>query len=76
MKNDDENLLTPQQASNYLHVSVCTLAKYRRDGVGPTYIKLGYRCVRYRLDDLKNYVEQKEENRKWKSVNKTLDNWR
>jgi len=56
MKSD--NLLTPKQAAGYLNVAEISLAKWRVDGSGPEYFKLG-RAVRYRIDCLDAWLEER-----------------
>ncbi|NNE56600.1 MAG: helix-turn-helix domain-containing protein [Hellea sp.] len=43
------------QAADYLGLAVSTLNKWRCYGDGPVFIKMG-RSVRYRLEDLNDYV--------------------
>ena len=53
-----DTLLTPGEASVLLGgVSEKTLAKMRCEGRGPTYVKIARR-VRYRVQDLRTYIEQ------------------
>ena len=49
-------MLTTQEASEYLRISHKTLERWRWEGTGPCFIKLGG-AVRYRLQDLDDYVE-------------------
>jgi predicted site-specific integrase-resolvase len=56
MKSDSDILLTTRQAADWLDVSVSTLERWRALGVGPRYTKKG-RWVRYRLGDLRAFVE-------------------
>jgi len=49
-------LLTEKQAGEFLTRSLSSLRRDRRNGRGPTYIRLG-RSVRYRLADLEAYLE-------------------
>lgn len=50
-------LLTPEQAANHLNVSVRTLAQWRSIGFpNIPYAKVGGRCVRYNLLDIKAYL--------------------
>ena len=57
-------LLTERDAARYLGLSPNTLMKQRsqgeREGHLPLvpYCKLGNRCIRYRLSDLRAYTEQ------------------
>jgi excisionase family DNA binding protein len=52
----DSSLLTPHDAAQYLHVSPRTLTKWRGQGGGPRYAKVGRRVV-YRQADLEAWVE-------------------
>ena len=49
-------MMTTRQAADYLGLSVHTLNKWRWDGRGPRYIKLGA-AVRYRQDELDRFIE-------------------
>jgi excisionase family DNA binding protein len=49
-------LLTPKQAAEFLGVPEGTLAQWRSQRRGPSFIKLEGRLVRYRLSDVENYV--------------------
>jgi excisionase family DNA binding protein len=51
-----QNLITPENAANYLSVSVRTLAKWRSIGYpNIPYTKVG-RCIRYKQSDLDAYL--------------------
>jgi excisionase family DNA binding protein len=50
------NHLTVQQAADYLGLSVSALNKWRVEGKGPAYRKLGKR-VFYPADDLRTWAE-------------------
>jgi predicted DNA-binding transcriptional regulator AlpA len=50
-------LLTPQQAGEMLQKPVGTMKRWRAEGNGPTYVKIG-RDVRYRLSDLEAYINE------------------
>jgi excisionase family DNA binding protein len=57
----DQNL-TPQEAADFLNISVRTLAKWRCTGQeNITFSKIG-RSVRYKLSDLKAYQEKRTVN--------------
>lgn len=57
------NLLTPEQAAQYLAVSPRTLAKWRSTGENNIpFIKIG-KGVKYSPDDLKAYVESHTRNK-------------
>jgi len=48
-------LTTESEAASLLRVSLTSLRRWRREGRGPVYRKLG-RTVRYRPDDLSDFV--------------------
>ena len=50
-----ETLYTPRQAADHLCISELTLRKWRWEGKGPSFVKIG-RKVAYRDDDLRAYV--------------------
>lgn len=47
--------LSPDEAADLLGKSPATLARWRGDGVGPSYIKLGH-SIRYRRADLDEFM--------------------
>jgi predicted site-specific integrase-resolvase len=53
--NVSEPLITEGEAAGILRVSLTSLRRWRRQGCGPVYRKLG-RTVRYRPDDLSHFV--------------------
>jgi excisionase family DNA binding protein len=50
-------LLTEAEAADLLTVSVQTMARWRKEGEGPPWFRLGGR-VRYRRDELLSWLEQ------------------
>lgn len=52
-------LLTTKQAAEYLGVSAAFLERDRWAGDSIPFIKLGSRAVRYRMEDLESYIEEK-----------------
>lgn len=54
-------MMTTAKAAEYLGLSVNTLNRWRWDGRGPRYLKLGS-AVRYRLSDLDAFIEAAERN--------------
>ena len=54
----DEIYLTPQQAAEFLSVSKYTLQNQRSQRVGPPFVKLRNRLVRYKKSDLIAYLEK------------------
>lgn len=55
MTSRTKTCMTEQEAGAYLSLAAGTLRNWRKDGVGPAFIKLG-RSVRYTTDDLDRYV--------------------
>jgi len=49
-------LLTPEQVGAYLDVPLGTLANWRYQGRGPTYLRVG-RHVRYRAQDVTEWID-------------------
>lgn len=52
----ENKLLTPEEAAEYLRVTVANLNMWRSRGIGPRYIKLTPRNIRYTQADLLDYV--------------------
>lgn len=55
--------LSPKEASILLSVSVNLLQKWRTQGVGIPYVKMGSSSssiIRYKVDDLLEYVENQK----------------
>jgi predicted DNA-binding transcriptional regulator AlpA len=55
---DNESLLTPKEAAQFLRLSLSWLAKARMRGDGPPYVKPG-RSVRYRKGDLVQWLKSR-----------------
>lgn len=51
------NLLTEPQLADELDKSPTTVARWRRDGTGPTYLKVGG-SVRYRPEDVETWLDE------------------
>ena len=54
-----DQLMTVEQAAQYLGLAVSTLNKWRCHGGGPVFLKMG-RAVRYKLENLDNYITGSE----------------
>lgn len=54
---DNERLLTQEEAAAYLNLSPSTLNGWRVMRRGPAYLRLTPRCIRYRLADLRRWAE-------------------
>jgi excisionase family DNA binding protein len=50
-----EALVTEGEAASLLRVSLTSVRRWRREGRGPVYRKMG-RSVRYRRDDLADFI--------------------
>ena len=50
-------LLTPAEVASRLRISERTVKDWRSEGVGPPFIRLGRRRVRYALSDLNDWLE-------------------
>ena len=53
-----ESILREQEAADRLLVSVRTLQRWRVQGQGPVYLKLGRKLVAYTEGDLREYLER------------------
>jgi len=51
-----KEMLTTQEASEFLGIAAGTLANQRARGEGPVFVKYG-RTIRYRRVDLEKYIE-------------------
>jgi predicted DNA-binding transcriptional regulator AlpA len=49
-------LLTERQCSDHLNVPAPTLTRWRHRRIGPPFIKLGARQVRYRLSEVEAWL--------------------
>ncbi len=59
MKNGLQGLLNTRQAANYLGVSVAWLERERWVAGRVPFVRVGNRAVRYKLEDLDQYVERR-----------------
>ena len=51
--------MTTAEAARYLEMSEATLKRWRSQGIGPDFIRLGMRKIRYRQDDLDRWLNGK-----------------
>jgi predicted DNA-binding transcriptional regulator AlpA len=58
MTSDKRKKLRAAKAAEYLEVSRSTLAKWRINGVGPTYHRCGPRIVYYYQDEIDAWQEE------------------
>ena len=50
-------LLTTAEFAERLKISVATARRWRHNGKGPNYVRLGYNDVRYRLEDVDAFLK-------------------
>ncbi|MCL2714736.1 MAG: helix-turn-helix domain-containing protein [Alphaproteobacteria bacterium] len=53
-----KEFLTPAEVAKIIHQSLRTLEKYRMEGSGPNYYKIGSRIV-YNIEDVESWLEQR-----------------
>ena len=53
-------LLHQNEVAEYLGIEPRTLELWRSQGRGPSFIRLGYRSIRYRFSDVVKYLETKQ----------------
>lgn len=58
MSDDETKILTTAEAAAYLKVAPGTIENWRVRKVGPPYLRLNGRTVRYRQDELEEWVRQ------------------
>lgn len=55
----DDALYLPRDAAPKVGASEAALQKWRTEGTGPVFVKLGKRKVGYRASDLRNWLESR-----------------
>lgn len=53
---EDNNLVPPKEAARILGVTERILESWRFRGLGPRFVKMGIKCVRYHPLELEQYV--------------------
>ena len=64
MDTKNEEMLTTEQAAEFLKVKPGTLTKWRKRGRGPESVRLGPKTVRYRRSALMAWVDQMNQKEK------------
>jgi len=54
----DDEILTPPATAEFLKTEPRTLEAWRSRGVGPAFIRLSGRAIRYRRSDLERWLDQ------------------
>jgi hypothetical protein len=57
---DDDELVTTEEAAEFLSVSKSFLQKARRSGTGPLFIELAAKVVRYKKSSLRKWRDDNE----------------
>jgi predicted DNA-binding transcriptional regulator AlpA len=60
MVTSGQEILSEREVSNWLGLSEPTLFRHRRDGTGPTFIRLSARRVAYRRSSVEEWLKQRE----------------
>lgn len=60
VRQGEEGLLRPAEAARFLGYSERGLQNWRLKGVGPRFLRLNPRSVRYRLRDLEEWLAARE----------------
>jgi predicted DNA-binding transcriptional regulator AlpA len=58
---EDEELMTEEQVAKLLTVSVSTVKRLRVSGEGPRHIRISERVVRYRRQDVLDWMRERAE---------------
>jgi predicted DNA-binding transcriptional regulator AlpA len=58
---EDDELMTEEQVAKLLTVSVSTVKRLRVSGEGPRHIRISERVVRYRRQDVLDWMRQRAE---------------
>jgi predicted DNA-binding transcriptional regulator AlpA len=58
---DEDDLMTEEQVAKLLIVSVSTVKRLRVSGEGPRHIRISQRVVRYRRQDVLDWMRQRAE---------------
>jgi hypothetical protein len=58
--NDDDELLTTEEAAEFLDLSKSFLQKARGSGTGPPFIELAARVVKYKKSSLRKWRDEHE----------------
>lgn len=58
-----DELLTQREVAEMLKVAVRTLERWRQDGSGPPFVRVGPRAIRYRRTAVEQWLEANPETR-------------
>jgi predicted DNA-binding transcriptional regulator AlpA len=57
---EKDKLFSERQVSDWVGVSITTLFRHRRDGTGPTFVRLSPRRVAYRRSAVEAWLQARE----------------
>ncbi len=63
-----ENLYYAKEAAEFLRIDEKTLAKWRSLGIGPRFIKISSRAIRYEESELRRYMAERARHSTWDFV--------
>ncbi|MEF2736417.1 MAG: helix-turn-helix domain-containing protein [Bifidobacterium choerinum] len=56
---EDDVWLTPDDVARMMRVTRRTVSTWRYRGTGPRYVHITHNCVRYRMSDVRKWIESK-----------------
>ena len=56
----EQKFLTTEQAAEFLNMAKGTLQNWRKKGLGPRFVRMGSRAIRYEKSDLEEFVERRQ----------------
>lgn len=59
MNEQAKPMLNDVEAAALLGVAPATLNRWRAERIGPAFVRLSGRCVRYRREDVERYIESR-----------------
>ena len=57
---EEDILLTPDDVARMMRVSRRTVSTWRYRGKGPRYVRVTHNCVRYRMSEVRKWLNDKE----------------
>lgn len=53
------NLISEHEVARILNIAPKTLQSWRQNGFGPKYLKLSNKTIRYKTEDIQNWLQQR-----------------
>ncbi len=60
MDGNNQDILSEKEVASWLGLSAPTLVRHRRDGTGPTFIRLSIRRIAYRRSAVETWLKEHE----------------